>query len=420
MSNLLPLSTYNLALNPFDPQPCQLEDFPITVRITLAAIDPESVDEKKEPSTLRLLKKSELAFLDSDEDSEEEDSEEDSEDDEESEEEEQEVKEDKKSKKSKNSKKEESEEESEESSSDEDEIDYDIEEDSVEEHVICTLSPETSYQQTLDITITPEEEVYFVVTGSYKIHLTGNYVDHPNDSDEEDYIYGDDSDEYDEEDSDEYDLTPDEDEILSDDAMEYDLDELDNVEDVEGKIEELVEEEQQQNEKKRKAEDVKESKKSKKEKTVKFNKELEQGPTPTKKEQPKKEQPKKEQPKKEQAAPAAAPKKKAQTIAGGVVIEDKTVGSGPVAKKGQKVGVRYIGKLKNGKVFDKNTSGKPFLFGLGKGEVIKGWDVGVAGMAVGGERRIVIPAPMAYGKQKLPGIPANSELTFDVKLLSIK
>lgn len=52
--------------------------------------------------------------------------------------------------------------------------------------------------------------------------------------------------------------------------------------------------------------------------------------------------------------------------------------------------------------------------------MIKGWDVGVAGMAVGGERRIVIPAPMAYGSSKLPGIPANSELTFDVKLLSIK
>ena len=82
--------------------------------------------------------------------------------------------------------------------------------------------------------------------------------------------------------------------------------------------------------------------------------------------------------------------------------------------------MRYIGKLKNGKVFDKNTSGKPFVFNLGRGEVIKGWDIGVAGMAVGGERRIVIPAPYAYGRQALPGIPANSELTFDVKLVSLK
>lgn len=409
MSNLLPLATFNLALDPFNPQPCQADEFPITVRITLAAIDPEAVDDKEEPSTLRLLKKSELSADDddyfdmgsSDEDSEEEDSEE-------SEEEEKPTK--KASKKA-------SKEDSEEEDSDEEDSDEEDAEDAVEEHVICTLSPKTQYQQTLDFTITPEEEVFFVVTGSYRVHLTGNYVDHPNDEDEDDYIYGDDS----EDDSEgDYDLTPDEDEILSE--VEYDLEELEDVEDLEGKIEELV---QEDNQKKRKSTDAseKESKKSKKEKTVKFNKELEQGPTPTKKaEVVAKKAEKKETKKVEAEAPAKkeAPKPKAKTIAGGVVIEDKSSGSGPVAKKGQKVGVRYIGKLKNGKVFDKNTSGKPFLFSLGKGEVIKGWDVGVAGMAVGGERRIVIPAPMAYGKSKIPGIPPNSELTFDVKLLSIK
>lgn len=418
MSNLLPLATFNLALDPFSPQPCQAEEFPITVRITLAAIDPEAVDDKEEPSTLRLLKKSELSSEDDDYlmgSSGDEDSEEDSE--EESEEE-------KPASKKTAAKKAAAKEDSDAEDSDEEDAD-----DAVEEHVICTLSPKFQYQQSLDITITPEEEVYFVVTGSYRVHLTGNYVDHPNDEDEDDYIYGDDS----EGDSEDYDLTPDEDEIISDDAMEYDLEELDDVEDVEGKIEELLEEASQ---KKRKSTDVaeKESKKSKKEKTVKFNKELEQGPTPTKKEAaPAKKEvaPTKKEAalaKKEAAstkkevAPVAkeAPKPKAKTIAGGVVIEDKSSGSGPLAKKGQKVGVRYIGKLKNGKVFDKNTSGKPFVFALGKGEVIKGWDVGVAGMAVGGERRIVIPAPMAYGKSKIPGIPPNSELTFDVKLLSIK
>ena len=107
-------------------------------------------------------------------------------------------------------------------------------------------------------------------------------------------------------------------------------------------------------------------------------------------------------------------------LEGGITIEDRTVGKGGQAKKSSKVGMRYIGKLKNGKVFDKNTSGKPFVFKLGHGEVIKGWDIGVAGMAVGGERRIIIPAAYAYGKQALPGIPANSELTFDVKLVSLK
>ncbi|GMM30287.1 peptidylprolyl isomerase [Martiniozyma asiatica (nom. inval.)] len=414
MSGLLPLAAYNLALEPFSPQPCHTEEFPITVRLTLAAIDPEAVDDKEEPSTLRLLKKS--ALLDDDEYFDMGSAEE-------SEEEESEEEEEKPAKKSKKSQPESESEDEEMDSEDE----SDIEDDAVEEHILCTLSPKHQFQQSIDITITPEEEVFFVVTGSYKLHLSGNYVDHPNDeSDDEIYSSS--------EDEDEYDLTPDEDEIISD--MEYDLEELDNIEDVEGKIEELVEED-----KKRKAEPEvqdKNSKKAKKEKSVKFNRELEQGPTGPAKEEKKetKKEAKKAEPKKEEKKEAkkaepkkevkkaepkkVEPKKIVKTLAGGVVIEDKSVGSGPVAKKGQKVGVRYIGKLKNGKVFDKNTSGKPFQFGLGKGEVIKGWDVGVAGMAVGGERRIVIPAPMAYGKQKLPGIPANSELTFDVKLLSIK
>lgn len=67
-----------------------------------------------------------------------------------------------------------------------------------------------------------------------------------------------------------------------------------------------------------------------------------------------------------------------------------------------------------------NKKGKPFSFKLGKGEVIKGWDIGVAGMAVGAERRISIPPHLAYGKKALPGIPGNSKLVFDVKLLEIK
>ena len=67
-----------------------------------------------------------------------------------------------------------------------------------------------------------------------------------------------------------------------------------------------------------------------------------------------------------------------------------------------------------------NKSGKPFSFKLGANEVIKGWDIGVAGMSIGGERRLTIPANLAYGSKKLPGIPANSTLIFDIKLLEIK
>ena len=67
-----------------------------------------------------------------------------------------------------------------------------------------------------------------------------------------------------------------------------------------------------------------------------------------------------------------------------------------------------------------NKKGKPFSFTLGSGEVIKGWEIGIVGMSVGGERRITVPASLAYGKKGVPGIPANSNLIFDIKMLEIK
>ncbi|KAI7191402.1 hypothetical protein KC352_g21555, partial [Hortaea werneckii] len=90
------------------------------------------------------------------------------------------------------------------------------------------------------------------------------------------------------------------------------------------------------------------------------------------------------------------------------------------AKSGDRVAMRYIGKLqKDNKVFDSNKKGKPFSFKLGAGQVIKGWEIGIQGLAVGGERRITIPANLAYGKQNMGDIPPNSTLIFDVKLLEV-
>lgn len=66
-----------------------------------------------------------------------------------------------------------------------------------------------------------------------------------------------------------------------------------------------------------------------------------------------------------------------------------------------------------------NKKGKPFSFKLGVGEVIKGWDIGVVGMMAGSERRLTIPAKLAYGNKAQPGIPANSELVFDIKCISV-
>jgi FKBP-type peptidyl-prolyl cis-trans isomerase len=91
-----------------------------------------------------------------------------------------------------------------------------------------------------------------------------------------------------------------------------------------------------------------------------------------------------------------------------------------VAKAGDKVSVHYTGWLTSGKQFDSSlTRGQPFAFKLGAGEVIQGWDQGVAGMRVGEKRKLVIPGELGYGAAGTQGIPANATLLFTVELLSI-
>lgn len=280
----------------------------------------------------------------------------------------------------------------------------------------------------------------FKVSGTHSIFLTGNYVE-PTHGHRDPGLYDPDSD-----DEGDYDLEPD-----SDELDEYDEeDELDDMEDPritevddeeEEEVPKLVEAKKEKKGKnKRTVEEVadsstiddlianaaqKEEKLSKKQqkklkkndgsataapeaeapsstksdKKVQFAKELEQGPTPTKKDA------------------KAGGIKKVQ----GVTIDDRKAGTGPAAKSGDRVSMRYIGKLeKDGKVFDHNKKGKPFSFKLGSGEVIKGWDIGIAGMSAGGERRITIPANHGYGaKGAPPSIPGNATLVFDVKLLEI-
>ncbi len=106
----------------------------------------------------------------------------------------------------------------------------------------------------------------------------------------------------------------------------------------------------------------------------------------------------------------------------GLVYWDIRVGNGEVAKEGSHVRVHYTGWLTSGKKFDSSVdAGKPFDFTIGNGEVIKGWEEGVAGMKVGGKRQLRIPPALAYGAAGYPGaIPANATLIFDIQLLGVQ
>jgi len=114
------------------------------------------------------------------------------------------------------------------------------------------------------------------------------------------------------------------------------------------------------------------------------------------------------------------------TTTSGLQYQDDQVGSGAEAVAGQTVSVHYTGWLnvdgQKGKKFDSSIDrGQPFVFPLGAGRVIKGWDQGVAGMKVGGQRTLMIPADLAYGARGAgAAIPPNSDLIFDVELIAVQ
>ncbi|KAG4083866.1 hypothetical protein H8356DRAFT_1436610 [Neocallimastix lanati (nom. inval.)] len=254
-----------------------------------------------------------------------------------------------------------------------------------QDYMLCSLNFGQNEQQSLNLVFSPGEEIVFHSVGNGPIYLSGMY---------------------------------DVDEMLDDDEDEEDDEELDAMD------EDEEEEEEEENEEELKAE-AKKATAKKAEKKVEKKVTIKEEKKASAKEEKKVEKKtpvkaeKKTEKKAEPAATEKTPKKK--TLQNGLVIEDITVGTGAKAKAGKRVGVRYIGRLaKNGKVFDQNTKGAVFKFNLGKGEVIKGWDLGVNGMNVGGVRRLTIPSNLAYGSRGAPpDIPPNSTLIFEVKMMTV-
>ena len=111
-----------------------------------------------------------------------------------------------------------------------------------------------------------------------------------------------------------------------------------------------------------------------------------------------------------------------QTLSDGLIITDEVVGTGAEAKKSDTVTVNYTGTFTDGKKFDSSLDAgrTPFSFTLGAGQVIAGWDEGVAGMKIGGKRKLVIPSSLGYGPKDYGPIPGGSTLVFEVELLGVK
>jgi FKBP-type peptidyl-prolyl cis-trans isomerase len=109
------------------------------------------------------------------------------------------------------------------------------------------------------------------------------------------------------------------------------------------------------------------------------------------------------------------------TTPSGLIIEELVLGDGTEAVSGKRVSVHYTGWLTNGSKFDSSVDrNEPFEFGLGRGQVIRGWDEGVAGMKIGGKRKLTIPADLGYGAYGAGGvIPPNATLVFEVELLGV-
>jgi len=306
-----------------------------------------------------------------------------------------------------------------ENSDDEDEGESEDEnEESLSSLVLCALTAGKIENAQVNIVLEEGTPYRLEVVGKNPVSLSGNYIDQGGPDQPPFGEFDSDS----EEEEDAFHLR----DVSSD--VEMDPTELDGIDSDENRFEEVQDEAEAPKPAKRPREtDEKEEKltKAEKKKNKKLKKENGEA-VPVGKEETKaksaEEKAEKKQGKKQEKKEGKANKEEKQfkELKGGLKVKDDTTGTGPQAKKGDKLQMRYVGKLQNGKVFDKNVKGKPFAFTLGNDDVIKGWDEGLMGMQVGGERTLVIPPQLAYGKRgSKPEIPPNATLTFEVKLVGI-
>lgn len=288
------------------------------------------------------------------------------------------------------------------------------------ETVLAVLKPNVSEQSAINVCLVEDVEVVELsVSGENPVYLTGHYI-RQEDFDQDPYSDSEEGSDFDDDEFDDSDISG----LIGEGS-----DDDEDMEDAAGRIQELKEEKPS---KKRSAEsasaaddstvsaaDLAGLSKNQKKKLLKA-KNGEAVPAPAAAAATASPAAKKEEKKEEKKVEKKPAGPKTVTLAGGLEVTDAKVGTGAAAKSGSKVGMRYIGKLENGKVFDSNTKGSPLTFTLGRGQVISGWDKGIVGMQVGGERKLRIPAAMAYGKKGTQGIPPNSVLIFEVKLVSIK
>ncbi|KAL0204804.1 hypothetical protein P9112_000111 [Eukaryota sp. TZLM1-RC] len=260
---------------------------------------------------------------------------------------------------------------------------------------LCVLRPGVTEQTGFDIVLPPGSDFTLRhINGSYDVTVHGciHDVQEGDDSDMEDYLY--------------------EAGLLGDDVS----DEESQQEDV---IEELSDEEQVDN-------DVEEMSAGKKRKTSssvpekKLSKEESDKPQEAEPTKPKKDKKKKE---KQATSTDEAPTTHNNNVFThqGVKIEETEAGNGPKVRKGAKVSIKYTGRLvSNGKVFDK-TKKKPFTFSVGQGQVIRGMELGLHNMKLGGKRTITIPASLGYGTSGAPPvIPPNADLEFSLELIKLQ